>query len=142
MGDRANIVIRETWPEDLSPREAVFLYSHWGGYELPAVLQAALAKRWRWDDPSYLARIIFDVMLSGDHEAETGYGISTRLTDNEHPLLVCRGDRVYLLAESDYTARGFDALDEARSLTFEQYLALEPVSWDALDEALAPEEVA
>lgn len=83
MGDRANIVIPQA-------RKGVniYLYTHWGGSELPTTLQAALARRQRWDDDSYLTRIIFSEMIKGDVLAETGYGISTTPQDNQYPLLV------------------------------------------------------
>ena len=76
MGDRGNIVV-----------DGVYLYSHWGGSELPKVLQEALAKQWRWTDGAYLCRIIFDCMTRGHHDTETGFGISLGLCDNEHPIL-------------------------------------------------------
>ena len=55
----------------------VYLYTHWGAGQLPGIVKRALAKKWRWDDPSYLARIIFDVMTEGSRDEETGFGIST-----------------------------------------------------------------
>ena len=83
MGDRANVVVLGTGP---SP---VYLYTHWGGSELPATLQAALKRgEGRWTDPSYLARIIFCEMVAGREQSELGYGISTAITDNSYPLLV------------------------------------------------------
>jgi hypothetical protein len=132
MGDRANIVIREDWPEDLGPSEAVFLYGHWSGEGLPERLRQALAKRWRWDDLSYLARICFEQMIGEQVGTETSFGISTRLTDNEYPLLVLRGQRVYVLAAADYEAHGFETLSEAPSVSFEDYIATEPRTWENL----------
>jgi hypothetical protein len=92
VGDRGNIVIRQ---EAGGPGAQgtgggyLFLYTHWGGSELPGTLQRALVRgRDRWDDESYLARIIFREMGAGSEEDNTGFGISTYLTDNEHDLLV------------------------------------------------------
>jgi hypothetical protein len=76
MGDRGNIVV-----------DGVYLYSHWTGSNLPKVLQDALAKRWRWTDGSYLCRIVFDCMTEKAHGDETGFGISTHIGDNSHPIL-------------------------------------------------------
>lgn len=84
MGDRANVVV----VPDGNPQQAVYLYTHWGGYALPERLQTALRKHWRWEDEAYLARIIFDTMTDGEHGKETGYGISACLGDNSYPLLV------------------------------------------------------
>lgn len=87
MGDRGNIVVRQA-PDTNS--EDIWFYSHWGGTELPETLKTALAKRWRWTDPTYLARIIFCEMISNsdDLKGECGYGISTSIGDNEHDIIV------------------------------------------------------
>lgn len=81
MGDRANVQI------NYLHGPPVYLYTHWGGYTLPLVVQRALAKGWRWDDDAYLARIIFDEMTHGEHGLETGFGISTYIPDNEHDII-------------------------------------------------------
>jgi hypothetical protein len=70
MGDRRNVIIND------SAGAGVALYSHWGGTELPEVVKRALAKRWRWDDSAYLARIIFCEMVKGSEAEETGFGIA------------------------------------------------------------------
>lgn len=86
MGDRANIVVLDD--EDRSGKIGLFLYTHWSGSELPALLKAGLDRaKDRWQDTQYLARILFQAMLDGD-EGTTGYGISTSLGDNSYPLLV------------------------------------------------------
>jgi hypothetical protein len=76
MGDRGNIKIG-----------GVYLYTHWGGSEIKQTLQKALKKKWRWDDESYLARIIFCEMIRGEESGETGFGISTGIVDNEYDIL-------------------------------------------------------
>lgn len=81
MGDRANVVIREG-------AEHVFIYSHWGGSDIFAMARRALAKQWRWDDPSYLVRIVYDEIVKGNEGTETGFGIWPSRPDNEHPVLV------------------------------------------------------
>ena len=84
MGDRANVVV-------LDEHAPVFLYTHWGGEDLPTDLANALARgKDRWDDGPYLTRIIFCEMVKGQEGETTGFGISTVLCDNEHPLLVVR----------------------------------------------------
>jgi len=68
--------------------DPIWLYSHWGGADLAVVLQSALVRgRPRWDDPSYLARIIFSEMIRDEILEETGYGISPFQTNNEYPVL-------------------------------------------------------
>lgn len=92
MGDRGNINVRNT-PAD----NGVFLYSHWGGSDLPKVLQRALKRgESRWGDTPYLTRIIFCEMLKGLHYSNaetvlddtTGFGIDTEECDPEHPTIV------------------------------------------------------
>lgn len=84
MGDRGNIVIKQK-DDDL-----IFLYTHWGGHDIKETLSKALARgRDRWDDESYLARIIFEEMISVDRNGSTGFGISTYPPDNDgYPFLV------------------------------------------------------
>lgn len=81
MGDRGNIIV-------LDDGKPIYLYAHWSGSDLPDMLQKALTRRKRWTDSPYLTRIIFDQMTAGSHGQETGFGICTSLTDNEHPLIV------------------------------------------------------
>ena len=51
------------------------------------MLQEVLARKLRWDDESYLSRMIFSAMIAGVEKDSTGYGISTYEIDNEHPLI-------------------------------------------------------
>lgn len=113
MGDRGNVNVRED-----SSDKGVFLYSHWGGTELPRVVRQALDRgKNRWHDTPYLTRIIFCEMLldtiptnrgsDGFYDelvSETGFGISTEECDPGHPTIVIdvgtqtvtvRGDRVH-----------------------------------------------
>lgn len=69
MGDRGQVNIKDV---------GVWLYTHWGASELPEAVKRALAKRWRWDDPEYLSRIIFDEMTAGQQGSETGFGINSK----------------------------------------------------------------
>lgn len=129
MGDRANIVILD----EIEPtgKTAVFLYSHWGGEEMPGILADALAYgEERWNDPSYLARIIFQKMVKGDRGL-IGFGISTRLTDNEHPLLVLDTTKqlVYEYPEDEYHEHGFAKLEEYEATPFKDYEG----EWQATD---------
>ena len=68
MGDRGQVLIKD---------EGVYLYTHWGATVLVDVVKKAIAKKWRWDDAEYLARIIFDEMIGSEQGEQSGYGIST-----------------------------------------------------------------
>lgn len=85
MGDRANVLIKGY---DDEPGKGVYLYTHWQGHELPETVRDALRRKQRWTDRQYLARIIFCAMVEGNERSETGFGISTTLCDNEHPIIV------------------------------------------------------
>jgi hypothetical protein len=88
MGDRGNIksVSRET-------PEGIYFYSHWGGTELPLLLQSALERgKSRWGDEQYLNRIIFCEMIEKDTKGLTGFGISTYECDNEHAIITVHND--------------------------------------------------
>jgi len=118
MGDRANIIVREDEKD-----KGVVLYSHWEGTNLPAKLQAALAKKQRLDDHSYLTRIIFDTMTENCHGEETGYGISTFVIDG------CKHILIVSVMESKVFAGYYNYCDHfilKKEWTFDQYTALTP----------------
>jgi hypothetical protein len=97
MGARSNIVVidpgysknaeTKRFERDAEKDGRVWLYGHWMG---PSAIHHARhgLKSGRVMDPSYLARIIFNSMTKGYEDDETGYGISTRITDNEYPVIV------------------------------------------------------
>ena len=128
MGDRGNIEV-----------DGVNLYGHWSGAILPQILQESLAKRWRWTDGSYLARIIFCRMVRGEEATETGFGISPAgaLPDNEYPVLrvSTSAQRVYMLSEKQARA-GAPGSKALASWTFEEFCALNLLdggAWSALE---------
>ncbi len=109
MGDRANVVVLES-DEQRQGKTAVFLYTHWTGSNLPAVLKRAIDRAPdRWGDASYLARNIFSEMTRGSEEDTTGYAIGLALIDNQHPLLVVDvpGQQVIEYDEDEYIESGF-----------------------------------
>ncbi len=86
MGDRANVAVK-------SCEDIVYLYTHWNGSELPELLQEALRRGIsRWDDPAYLARVIFCEMVKGEENGVTGYGISASVQDGEDRVIVVDTD--------------------------------------------------
>ena len=109
MGDRGNIIIKGQYSDP------IYLYTHWGGTELPATAQEGLRfaapenehGQGRWTDGGYLARIVFQTMV-GDSRGTTGFGISTRQMDNEHPYIVldARDQTVSIEFPDDLWGRG------------------------------------
>lgn len=79
MGARAQVKIKDT---------GVYLYTHWGAGRIFDDVIQAISKQWRWDDPEYLTRIIFDSMKRSDIESETGYGIGTSQHGDIEKLVV------------------------------------------------------
>jgi len=121
MGDRANIVV--TGPDT----DPVFLYTHWRGYATPGILQAALVRgRSRWGDTSYLTRIIFCEMINNDTDGLTGFGISTRITDNERPILyvVDEGKGLVALCPADENQNDGIGDPLGSGWTFEEFCAI------------------
>ena len=55
---------------------SIFIYTHWGGFELPEdAAEAIKSAHARWDDEPYAARIIVDQLTKGGRDGETGYGL-------------------------------------------------------------------
>jgi hypothetical protein len=80
MGDRRQVIVK--YPNG----QSIYFYTHWAGEELPATIAAGLdAGRGRWDDPCYLARIIFSTMTESSPRDEVGYGIATEFQDSDYP---------------------------------------------------------
>jgi hypothetical protein len=88
MGMRQNIEL------NYGDAGKIYLYSHWSGGDdinnspLAQVLRKALARKQRWDDHSYLARIIVSELIREDIDSETGYGIAPYPIDEEYPTIV------------------------------------------------------
>lgn len=117
MGDRCNIVIQ------YNATNRIYFYGHWSGEDFVAACQRALKKRWRWDDPPYLARIIWEEFCH-QHGGETGFGISPDLCDNEHDLCVVDMElqRVSRVREGDIGTIG--ERKEVKSWTFAEFIEL------------------
>jgi len=122
MGDRGNIAVLQ------SGNDQVWLYSHWGGSDLPGQLKQGLtAGKPRWSDESYLTKIIFGcVVPKEDWERETGFGISCRMQDNEHPINVVDipNQRVFTMPEERLeNCKVPKDYEPDSSKTFEEYCA-------------------
>ena len=76
MGERNSIFL---------VNDGIYLYSHWDtAEELRDVLRNALIRgKERWNDRSYLNRIIFSEMIKDEVLSETGYGLSNFIPDGD-----------------------------------------------------------
>lgn len=82
MGDRGNIIVKDS-------DSTVYLYTHWTGSDLPEVIKSGLVRgKDRWDDGSYLARILFCEMVKGQEMDTTGFGISSVMGDGGTDIIV------------------------------------------------------
>lgn len=117
-----------------SDKSQIWLYSHWGGSELPERLKRGIAAgKGRWNDESYLTKIIFGHAVPEENwKEETGYGISGRIQDNGHPISVVDVPRqkVFTMDEGllieGKVPDGFTP-DPKRVWSFEEYAALAEV---------------
>jgi len=86
MGDRGSIFFVDRL--EGGALEGIYMYTHWSGSTLPLIVRDALERgRGRWGDPQYLARVVFCELVKDSVLDETGYGLSTRLGDNEHVIV-------------------------------------------------------
>lgn len=71
MGDRAMAEIKVN-------QGSLYFYTHWSGFNLPRIAEAALAKAQpRIGDDSYALKIVVDALIegSGTRDKETGGGL-------------------------------------------------------------------
>lgn len=115
MGDRANIVMRF---ENNGKKSDIFFYGHWAGRDAPAAAQRALARKERWTDDQYLARLVWDSFCpESQHGKELGFGISPFIGDNSHDLTIVD-------IEAQRVIRASESMQEKNSWTFEQFIVL------------------
>jgi len=112
MGDRANIKFK------FSNKKSIYLYTHWHGSELPHMLWRALAKLERWEDDSYLCRMVFSEMIKDNLNESTGFGISPFMNDNEHLIIGVNPEKQLVTFESE---KG----KVKRKFTFKDYVLLD-----------------
>ena len=124
MGDRANVAVQDHG-------KRVYLYTHWDGYELPELVRMALARRQRWNDAPYLTRILFCTLVAGAEKDETGFGISTEICDNEHPIIIVDCDKQIVTIEAEPGGRF--APTAPQRLSFSTYADLAEATWQTLD---------
>lgn len=117
MGDRGNIRL-------VSSDGEVWFYSHWSGSDLPHIVQRALARRQRWGDDPYLNRIIFCELVKGHEADETGFGISTAVCDNSHPIVVVDHVKQRVAFSSDTETGKVNEKNCIIAWTFEEYIGL------------------
>ena len=97
MGDRGNVRIMSA-STDVGD---IYFYTHWFGSDLQSIVGRAIASpegRRRWDDESYLNRIIFQHMLDLADSRETGFGISPYEIDSGEVVTVNHANKTMTFA--------------------------------------------
>jgi len=139
MGDRANVVMRPAYSKVAGdgPQD-IWLYAHSKGPGVLGAVYETLKRRQRWDDFAYLTRMVFCAMVKGEESGETGYGISTRMMDNEHDILVLdeATKTVSLFAEKDLENGALPVEFEGKVIkawTFEEFASLSEDDVDGIE---------
>ena len=130
MGDRGNIAFIDRCGSMPGSTGYTFLYTHWSGSSIGEILQETLKRRHRWDDTSYLCRMVFCELVKGSETEETGFGISPFMGDNEHVVLLvdCDNHQVSAHREEDIREAAIAHIlvgSPIRTWTFEEFASLE-----------------
>jgi hypothetical protein len=97
MGDRGQVHIKD---------EGVWLYTHETAYRLVDDVRSALSKKWRWNDPKYLARVVFDRMVGDKKGKEFDFGISSRGPNGDEWRIIeldCAAQRITVKDNGEVT---------------------------------------
>lgn len=87
MGMRQNVRL------SYSEGQPIYVYSHWDGDKdingspLANKVRRALKRHQRWDDESYLARIIIAEIIRDSIDDEAGYGVAPYEGDDNFPTI-------------------------------------------------------
>jgi len=114
MSDNADVCIEEH-------DQDIFLYTHWEGHTLPILVGRVLARRTRWRDAHYLARMVFSEMIAVDLRGDGNFGISTIHRGADYPLLTLHVDRQEVEAECRTERVTFAEFVEMRELERMQF---------------------
>lgn len=83
MGDRASIEL--VYPKAGTYRKkekSVWIYTHWGATAFPETLRSVLERNERWDDETYLARMIASAIFANAGITDsTGAGLAPEYQD-------------------------------------------------------------
>lgn len=120
---------RTTWKIVTNDSGAVtWLYSHWGGESKFEDTQNALISAMpRWSDTSYGARIFVSNIVRENWSEETGFGITSTLSDAEVPF-----EESFFDAVIDFTTQRVTF--GSREWSFEEFIVADDCSEALRDE--------
>lgn len=136
MSDNATVFIAEG-KDNEGKEEGFYLYAHGRGTEIAHTVKKALSKRKRWDDSSYLGRIIFCQMIKGHEEEELGFGISSLQFATRRPVIVIDAEKQQILfCEAEIFDPWSISESIVKSWSFEEYIYLSDKKlgqhWDSI----------
>ena len=114
MGCRGQVRIKDDYGDG-----SVYLYTHWGAEELKEDVALALARRKRWGDSEYLARMIFDQM-KGHDLGHLSFGISTSEHRDNEQLITIDCEKKTITWWKDYNWETYKPIE--KSCSFEEYV--------------------
>jgi menaquinone-dependent protoporphyrinogen IX oxidase len=89
-------------------------------HHLATALDAA---RSRWHDESYCTRIMISNLIGDDWTRETGYGLNTRIMDNEHSIPVIDfSDLTVALYDYQFMSHGCELRDQKFRMPFNEFV--------------------
>ncbi len=114
MGDRRMAEIKTS-------DGSLYVYSHWGGCEMPEDAKLAVkAAQSRWSDESYATRIIVDQMTKATRDQETGAGLMLKPNvedeynhDKPSVIIDLVGRTVTVIEDDKATVSTFDNIVQA-----------------------------
>ena len=95
MSARAQVLVEDS---------GIYLYDHHGAESDNATVSAvhsAISRRERWEDPEYLAAIIFREMIKGDMDGNASFGIGTGLNKDTQLLVTVNCDSKTITTTQD-----------------------------------------
>jgi len=116
MGNRGNIVVRDEGG-------SIWFYTHWRGSDILDMAFKALSRKERWEDASYLARIVFDTLTDGEKGGTAGFGISLSKGNNEHEVVVIDTTaRKVIVMPEDWEGRANDREEPLFEASFDDFI--------------------
>ncbi|GAH47823.1 unnamed protein product, partial [marine sediment metagenome] len=103
----------------------IFLYTHWGCYELEELAKKVIRQGWRMQDACYFTRIMFCEMVKGEEAGETGYGICNHIHGDIEVLIVIDLEKRTMITRQIYNdtptkTETFDEIQGGKVQSFDE----------------------
>lgn len=114
MSDRRQVVFTFPVEKDEESRRAIYLYSHWSGFELPQKVQSALGiAKSRWTDEPYFTRIMLtNILPPADPNDLLSWGIAPYYMDTEYDdVIICMGENTVSIGNDTWSFEEYLSVD-------------------------------